>query len=145
MLELREHAIVLGASMGGLLAARVLADFFGTVTVVERDVLPDDPATRRGVPQGRHLHVLLPRGAQILDEFFPGFLRDLVADGAPVWDDGDLSKLHLSFGGHDMLRSGKIALDPKAMAIYMPSRPFLEWHVRQRLQAISECDDSGRP
>ena len=143
MLELREHAIVLGASMGGLLAARVLADFFGTVTVVERDVLPDNPTTRRGVPQGRHLHVLLPRGAQILDEFFPGILRELVADGAPVWDDADLSKLHLSFGGHDMLRSGKIALDPKAMAIYMPSRPLLEWHVRQRLQAISNVTILG--
>lgn len=143
MLELREHAIVLGASMGGLLAARVLADFFGTVTVVERDVLPDNPTTRRGVPQGRHLHVLLPRGAQILDEFFPGILRDLVADGAPVWNDADLSKLHLSFGGHDMLRSGKIALDPKAMAIYMPSRPLLEWHVRQRLQAISNVTILG--
>ena len=47
-----------------------------------------------------------------------------------------MSKLHLSFGGHEMLRSGKIALDPKAMAIYMPSRPLLECHVRRRLQAI---------
>ena len=94
--------------MGGLLAARVLADFFRNVTVVERDVLPDDPANRRGVPQGRHLHVLLQRGAQILDDLFPGILDELVADGVPVWDDGDLSKLHLSFGGHRMLRSGKL-------------------------------------
>lgn len=62
-----EHAVVLGASMGGLLAARVLADFYQTVTVVERDTLPDDPANRRGVPQGRHVHALLTRGAQILD------------------------------------------------------------------------------
>ncbi|MDT5133784.1 MAG: hypothetical protein QOE41_3095 [Mycobacterium sp.] len=136
MPELGERAVVLGASMGGLLAARVLADFFGTVTVVERDALPDDPAIRRGVPQGGHVHVLLPRGAQILDELFPGFLNELVAHGAPVWDDGELSKLHLSFDGHEMLRSGKIALDAKAMAMYMPSRPFLECHVRRRLQAM---------
>jgi 2-polyprenyl-6-methoxyphenol hydroxylase-like FAD-dependent oxidoreductase len=81
MPELGDHAVVLGASMGGLLAARVLADFFGTVTVVERDVLPDGPAIRQGVPQGRHVHVLLARGAQILDELFPGFLNELVADG----------------------------------------------------------------
>ena len=59
MPELGERAVVLGASMGGLLAARVLADFYRTVTVVERDVLPDDPANRRGVPQGRHVHALL--------------------------------------------------------------------------------------
>ena len=137
MPELGDRAVVLGASMGGLLAARVLADFFRTVIVVERDVLPDGPAVRRGVPQGRHVHVLLARGAQILDEFFPGLLDELVAAGAPVWDDGELSELHLSFGGHEMLRSGKIALEPKALAVYMPSRPFLECHVRRRLQAIT--------
>jgi 2-polyprenyl-6-methoxyphenol hydroxylase-like FAD-dependent oxidoreductase len=136
MARLGERAVVLGASMGGLLAARVLADFFDTVTVVERDVLPDGPAVRRGVPQGRHVHVLLARGAQILDELFPGFLSELVADGAPLWDGGELSQLHLSFGGHELLRSGKIALEPKALAVYMPSRPFLECHVRQRLQAM---------
>jgi len=137
MAGLGERAVVLGASMGGLLAARVLADFFETVTVVERDVLPDDPADRQGVPQGRHVHVLLARGAQILDELFPGFLNELVADGAPVWADGELSKLHLAFGGHQILRSGKITREPKALAVYMPSRPFLECHVRQRLQAMS--------
>jgi 2-polyprenyl-6-methoxyphenol hydroxylase-like FAD-dependent oxidoreductase len=134
--ELGERAVVLGASMGGLLAARVLADFFRTVTVVERDVLPDDPANRRGVPQGRHAHLLLPRGAQILDELFPGILYELVVDGAPVLDDGELSKFHFSFGGHEMLRSGKAAVDLEAMATYMPSRPLLECHVRRRLQAI---------
>ena len=46
-------AIVLGASISGLLAARVLADYYSTVTIVERDVLPEQPVTRRGVPQGR--------------------------------------------------------------------------------------------
>ncbi len=132
-----ERAVVLGAGMGGMLAARVLAEFFETVTVVDRDLLPDDSAVRRGVPQGRHVHVLLARGAQILDELFPGFLNELVADGAPVWDDGELSKLRLSFGGHDILRSGRIVRDPEALALHMPSRPFLEYRVRRRLQTIS--------
>ncbi len=143
MPELGDHAVVLGASMGGLLAARVLADFFGTVTVVERDVLPSGPAIRQGVPQGRHVHVLLARGAQILDELFPGFLNELVADGAPVWDDGELSELHLSFGGHEMLRSGKLGLEPNALAVYMPSRPFLECHVLRRLHAIGNVTILG--
>ncbi len=143
MAGLGERAVVLGASMGGLLAARVLADFFETVTVVERDVLPDDPAVRRGVPQGRHVHVLLARGAQILDELFPGFLNELVADGAPVWDDGELSKLHLSFGGHEILRSGTIARKPTALAVHMPSRPFLECHVRRRVQALKNVTVLG--
>src|SRR5882757_5325218 len=95
---LGERAVVLGASMGGLLATRVLADFFDTVTVVDRDVLSDDPANRRGVPQGRHVHALLPRGAQILDELFPGFLSELEASGVPVMH--DLAEWHFAYGGH---------------------------------------------
>jgi 2-polyprenyl-6-methoxyphenol hydroxylase-like FAD-dependent oxidoreductase len=132
---LGERAVVLGASMGGLLAARVLVDFYRTVTVVERDVLPDDPANRRGVPQGWHFHGLLARGAQILDELFPGFLDELVAAGATVLDDGDFSKICMSLGGHHLVRSGK-AQDPEALSLYLQTRPFLEWHVRRRLQAI---------
>jgi 2-polyprenyl-6-methoxyphenol hydroxylase-like FAD-dependent oxidoreductase len=136
MTVLGEHAVVLGASMSGLLAARVLSDHYRTVTVVERDVLSDDPDNRRGVPQGRHAHALLARGAQILDELFPGILDELVADGAPVWDGGELSWFHLSFGGHRFLRAGKYAGDDKANALYQASRPFLECHVRRRLQAM---------
>ena len=130
-----DHAVVLGASMGGLLAARVLADFYRTVTVVERDVLPDNPATRQGVPQGRHGHVLLRRGSQILSDLFPGILDDLVADGVPVWNDGDLSKIDVSFRGHRIARSGHFA-DLPSTAFYSPSRPFLEFHVRQRIRAL---------
>ena len=136
MPELGERAVVLGASMGGLLAARVLADHFRTVTVVERDVLPDDPANRRGVPQGRHAHALLARGGQILDELFPGILDELVADGVPVWDGGELSWFHWSYLGHRFVRSGRADVDPKANAMYQASRPFLECHVRRRLQAM---------
>jgi 2-polyprenyl-6-methoxyphenol hydroxylase-like FAD-dependent oxidoreductase len=138
-----EHAVVLGASMSGLLAARVLADFFRTVTVIERDELSDDPVNRRGVPQGRHVHALLTRGAQILEEFFPGFLDELVAAGAPVWDDGELSKVYVSFGGHELPRSGTIAGDHKAMAIHVPSRPLLECHVRRRVQAMENVTIHG--
>ena len=60
----RAHAVVLGAGMAGLLAARVLASHFEQVTVVDRDRFPDRPAFRRGVPQSRHLHVLLGRGLE---------------------------------------------------------------------------------
>ena len=66
--ENRGHAVVLGASMAGLLAARVLAEHYKHVTVVDRDTLavgPDRP--RRGVPQGGHVHALLGRGLQALE------------------------------------------------------------------------------
>ena len=140
---LGERAVVLGASMGGLLAARVLADFFDTVTVFERDELSDDPVNRRGVPQGRHVHALLPRGARVLDELFPGLLDELVAAGAPVWDDGDLSRGYFSYNGHRVLGSGVVAGDYKEMALYMPSRPLLECHVRRRLQGVGNVTIHG--
>ena len=84
MRKIGDHAVVLGASMGGLLAARVLADAYQRVTVVDRDLLPEHAADRQGVPQGRHAHALLARGAQILEELFPGLLADLAAAGVPV-------------------------------------------------------------
>src|SRR5919107_2801166 len=76
------HALVIGGSMAGLLAARVLTDHFDRVTVVERDRLPDGPEHRRGVPQGRQIHTLLARGLHGLELMFPGFARELEAAGA---------------------------------------------------------------
>ena len=84
MRRIGDHVVVLGASLAGLLAARVLADAYRRVTVVERDPLPMTAEYRRGVPQGRHAHVLLAQGAQILDELFPRLLDDLAAGGATV-------------------------------------------------------------
>jgi 2-polyprenyl-6-methoxyphenol hydroxylase-like FAD-dependent oxidoreductase len=78
----REHAIVIGASMAGLLAARVLANHFRQVTVVERDTIPPSGGQRRGVPQGRHTHGLLASGRNVLERFFPGMTEALLAAGA---------------------------------------------------------------
>src|SRR6266508_4451371 len=107
MRKIGDHAVVLGASMGGLLAARVLADAYQRVTVVERDLLPETAEHRRGVPQGRHAHLLVPRGAQILDELFPGLLDDLVTGGAPVIR--DLAELRFAPGGHPLRLEGRPA------------------------------------
>jgi 2-polyprenyl-6-methoxyphenol hydroxylase-like FAD-dependent oxidoreductase len=131
------HAVVLGASMGGLLAARVLADFYDTVTVVERDMLPDNcfpTSHRRGVPQGRHIHALLGRGLQVLGEFFPGFRDELLAAGTPVFDYSDLSKVYFSAGGHVLVRSGRFN---DTAPLFFPSRPLVESLVRQRVRAMT--------
>lgn len=132
MAKTGEHAIVLGASVAGMLAARVLADYFDTVTVVERDILGDGPDNRRGVPQDRHLHGLLMRGAQVLEELFPGFLDELVAAGSSYFDGGDLSQLHFCMNGHLGVRSGS----SRHIKAYSASRPFLEYHVRRRMRVI---------
>jgi hypothetical protein len=90
--------------MSGLLAARVLAEAYERVTVVDRDQLPEPAVGRKGVPQGRHAHGRLPRGAQILEELFPDILAGLAAGGVPVL--GDLRELWFSVGGHLLCRDG---------------------------------------
>jgi 2-polyprenyl-6-methoxyphenol hydroxylase-like FAD-dependent oxidoreductase len=132
-----DHAVVLGASMGGLLAARVLADAYQRVTVIERDPLPASGLDRKGVPQGRHAHALLPRGAQILDELFPGLLGELVADGVPVTRSP--GEFWLSFGGHLLCRDG----GPGDLG-YQPSRPYLEGQVRSRVRALGNVAITDR-
>jgi voltage-gated potassium channel Kch len=82
MTRLGGHAIVVGASIGGLLAARALTDFYDDVTIVERDELPLTYEPRKGVPQGRHAHGLLARGREVLEQLFPGFTEQMVAEGA---------------------------------------------------------------
>jgi 2-polyprenyl-6-methoxyphenol hydroxylase-like FAD-dependent oxidoreductase len=124
----RDHALVLGAGMAGLLAARVLAEAYDRVTIADRDQLPDHPAQRRGVPQGRHAHALLARGREALEELFPGLTADLVAHGAPSGDVLGDARLH--FGGHPLRRTHT------GLTVISVSRPFLEQHVRERVRAL---------
>lgn len=81
-----DHALVIGGSIAGLLAARVLLDYFNKVTIVERDRLPAQPLPRPGVPQSYQLHGLLSKGNQILEKLFPGFSQDLVNAGSQKID-----------------------------------------------------------
>jgi 2-polyprenyl-6-methoxyphenol hydroxylase-like FAD-dependent oxidoreductase len=128
--KIGDHAVVLGAGMAGLLAARVLAEAYGRVTVVERDPLPDAAEHRRGVPHGRHAHLLVSRGTQILDELFPGLLDDLTAGGVPMVR--DFGEFHFSPVGH-LLRLQGSAAQP---FICQASRPYLEAHVRARVRTL---------
>ncbi|WP_199853272.1 NAD(P)/FAD-dependent oxidoreductase [Plantactinospora sp. BC1] len=122
------HAVVLGASMAGLLTARVLAESFERVTVIERDRLPTGVAQRRGVPQGHHIHALLARGAQVLDGLFPGLTAEIIASGAPT---GDL------LGGIRWFLSGhRIRQADIGQPVLFPSRPLLESGVRDRVRAL---------
>src|SRR5262245_1667152 len=79
-------AVVLGASMGGLLAARALSNHFERIVVVERDVLPQREEARKGVPQSAHAHGLLATGYRVMDQYFPGVMDELSALGATRGD-----------------------------------------------------------
>jgi 2-polyprenyl-6-methoxyphenol hydroxylase-like FAD-dependent oxidoreductase len=131
----RTHAVVLGAGIAGLFATRVLSEFYESVTVVERDCLPDHPDHRRGVPQDRHLHALLGRGVQALSGFFPGVLDEMEAAGAVIVRDGDLSRLYARMGDWELARSGRVA-DPTALTLCLATRPFLEFHLRRRVMGL---------
>jgi 2-polyprenyl-6-methoxyphenol hydroxylase-like FAD-dependent oxidoreductase len=130
--QIGDRAVVLGAGMAGLLAARVLADSYGQVTVIDRDELPDTPMHRRGVPHGRHLHALAARGQQALEELFPGFTAELVAHGAPAGN--LLTDARLFLSGHRLRQADT------GLVLLCASRPFLEAHVRARLRALPNLE-----
>jgi 2-polyprenyl-6-methoxyphenol hydroxylase-like FAD-dependent oxidoreductase len=121
-------AVVVGASMGGLCAARVLSERFDEVLVLDRDTLPDGPQWRRQVPQGRQPHLLLVAGARLLEGWFPGIVAELESGGAV---DVDVSA---DFYWHD--GGGLWRRPPSDLSCPAMSRPFLERIVRQRVEAI---------
>src|SRR6185437_4960449 len=127
--KLGDHAVVLGASMAGLLAARLLADAYHDVTLVERDALSGVPEPRRAVPQGPHIHGLLAKGQQALEELFPGFTKELAASGVPVGDFG--TSLSWYFKGR-MIKKTETGL-----VCISAGRPLLEEEIRDRVRALS--------
>jgi len=136
-----QHAIVIGASMAGLLAGRVLSDHFEQVTIVERDQLSQEVQARKGVPQGRHVHILLSRGASVMRELFPDLFTALMQDGTIPID--TVADFHwYNFGAWK-------ARFTSGITFYCQSRPFLEGHVRQQLATrdnirfLDECDVTG--
>jgi 2-polyprenyl-6-methoxyphenol hydroxylase-like FAD-dependent oxidoreductase len=119
------HAIIIGGSLAGLLASRVLAKHFDRVSIVEQDFLPEKPAPRRGIPQSRHLHILLNRGKIILEEFFPGLEKELVAAGAPNLDPRSI--------GWFSPAGWAPQFSPDLNDLIMFSRDLLDWQIRRRL------------
>jgi 2-polyprenyl-6-methoxyphenol hydroxylase-like FAD-dependent oxidoreductase len=138
MAHLGEHAAVIGASMGGLLAARALADHYNKVTIIDRDDLPAVFEPRKGVPQGRHAHGLLARGREVLDRLFPGLDEELVAEGALHGDIVD-DCLWYNYGCYLKNASSELVG-------LLVSRPMLEGGIRRRLGRLSnirlreQCD-----
>jgi 2-polyprenyl-6-methoxyphenol hydroxylase-like FAD-dependent oxidoreductase len=121
-----KHAVVIGASMAGLMAARVLSDHFEQVTIIERDHLPEQVDVRKGVPQGQHVHALLAKGAAILTELFPGLFEALTQHGAVRFTPQDIRSYTTGSWNTRF---------PSSIHIYSQSRPFLEQYVRDFLAA----------
>ncbi|MFJ6660272.1 FAD-dependent oxidoreductase [Streptomyces sp. NPDC091377] len=132
----RPGAVVLGGSLAGLLAARVLAGRAGRVTVVERDTLPDGPRPRRGVPQARHVHQLWSGGARALEALLPGLTARLLAGGAhrlPVTTDMVALSPHGWFRRWD-----------ESQFMLLCTRDLLDATVRELVLADRRIEVAGR-
>jgi 2-polyprenyl-6-methoxyphenol hydroxylase-like FAD-dependent oxidoreductase len=123
----RQHAIVIGASVAGLAAARALSAYFRRVTLLDRDRTPVEMRPRPGVPQGRHIHVVLPGGVRALDRLFPGIFQEMVRAGSQPFDYGQ-SQFHLC--GRWMPR-----FDTELRTLAQ-TRPLLEEHLRRRVREL---------
>jgi 2-polyprenyl-6-methoxyphenol hydroxylase-like FAD-dependent oxidoreductase len=121
----RSHAVVLGGSLAGLLAARILADHFDEVTVIERDAYTETTAARKGIPQANHVHGLLARGREILEELFPGVQDEMIAAGAPEVDMANEIAWFTPAGWGIRF--------PSDLSVLALTRPLLDLHVRRRL------------
>lgn len=125
----RTHAVVIGASVAGLLAARALAECFERVTVLEREALPAGPEPRKGVPQGHHIHLLLRSGADAIETLDPGFFKELADRGGVSVD--------FSTPEGAWFQHGVWKLRPlEHLVVHCQTRPFLEHHLRTRLAKI---------
>jgi 2-polyprenyl-6-methoxyphenol hydroxylase-like FAD-dependent oxidoreductase len=125
------RAVVLGGSMAGLLAARVLSDHADEVVVIERDdVAAAGSEARPGVPQGSHVHALLPSGQLQLERWFPGFADEAVAAGAVV---PDAAAIRHYANGSLRRYANDIGIRGRALSA---TRPFLEGLVRARVARL---------
>lgn len=129
------RALVIGGSVAGLLTARVLADKFTEVVILDRDRVPSTPEPRSGVPQSRHIHLLLARGFNIMEKYLPGLRDDLIERGALPLRYGEHVRSRVKTGWID-----RIDTDVESMSC---SRALLEHTIRQRVLArpnVTLCD-----
>jgi 2-polyprenyl-6-methoxyphenol hydroxylase-like FAD-dependent oxidoreductase len=128
----RERAIVIGGSMAGLLAARVLANYFQSVLIIDRDDLSNGGEQRRGVPQGRHAHALLAAGGATIEQLIPGISRQLIEAGAIEADTVGDGTWFFEGGGFRKAASGVSGV--------LSSRPLLESTIRKRVRSLPNIE-----
>lgn len=121
------HAVVMGAGMAGLITARVLADYYEKVTILEKETLLDEPVPRKYIPQGHHIHLVLSRGKDFIENCFPGIMDEIAQAGGHMVD----ASSDVSWFFQNTWRARQVS----GVASLLSLRPYLEWHIRQRLLA----------
>lgn len=124
------HAVIIGGSIAGLLAAKVLSEHYEQVTIVERDAIELQKSERKGVPQSPQPHILLAKGYRILKDFFPDIDLHLLDAGAVPVDWGQAFR-YFSFGGWSATQAAE-----SEVKSFSCTRPLLETVVRQQVEAL---------
>jgi 2-polyprenyl-6-methoxyphenol hydroxylase-like FAD-dependent oxidoreductase len=125
MMDNSNSAVVIGASVAGLLAACALSNHFDQILILEREILPPPGQGRKAVPQGRHVHALLPGGLGAIEQLLPGFQAELVAGGAVRCD--SMQDIRFVASGHEITRDAASATN------ILASRPYIEGPLRRRV------------
>src|SRR3954463_2305403 len=131
--QIGRSAVVVGAGIGGLTAARVLSDYFENVIVLEGDDTPRGVTARPGTPQSKHPHALLAGGLSALTSLYSGFDQDLVTAGAvPIRMTQDF---RLYRPGYHPFPQRDLGL-----SVYGISRPLIEWLIRKRTEGYTNIE-----
>src|SRR5262249_4309522 len=128
-----KRAVVIGAGMGGLTAARAVAPYFEHVVILERDTLPAGASTRAGTPQARHVPALLAGGQRALAELLPGFEDELERGGAVPLRAG--LDIRMERPGYDPFPQRDLGFDS-----YGLSRALVEFVTRTGLTGHADVD-----
>ena len=123
-----ERVAIIGASIAGLLAARILHESYGEVVLLDRDALHDGAASRKATPHAVHPHGLLAKGREVLECLFPGLTDSLVAQGALRGDIG--MEVAVDANGE------RFAAQPTGIVGLAVSRLALEAEIRRRVRAL---------
>ena len=126
------RAVIVGASVAGLFAGRVLADYFGEVILVDKDSLDQGPVPRKAVPQGNHIHGILTPTIHNLERFLPELIDDLLDGGAHVFDGGRDWRFNIH---GKFLKNGETG-----QTLIGATRPFFEDRLRRRVSGIPNID-----
>jgi len=144
MTRLGQRAVVVGGSIAGLLAARVLSDHFDRVVILERDAVEDRPVLHRSVPQGHHLHAMLQGGQDVLEALYPAFGEQLRALGATRVAVGRDIVWYLPDGKAYSATGSLRTPSDLGLAGHCASRGLIELLVRRRTTAIANIQwESG--
>lgn len=132
MEKMYERAVVIGSGIAGLAAARVLREHFARVTLIDRDLLPNQPEFRPGIPQAHHAHTLLPYGQMLLEQQFPHLMEELLEQGALNIEEAETAYFDEGIWQRPRPHASR--------AMITCSRPMLETNLYRRVSSYPEIE-----